>query len=93
MGHEQRRSSTLRRPTCLHPLVESIDLRIQVLIQRLELAAAMRRVRRQRQRREQRLAVAIPQRVAAPHAVSQRDRVQRVLHARPHADPLMTVQE
>jgi len=72
---------------------ESIDLLIQVLIQRLELAAAMRRVRRQRQRRQQSLALAIPQRVPAPHAVRQRDRVQRVLHARPHPDPLMAVQE
>jgi hypothetical protein len=77
----------------LDPLVESIDLLSQVLIQRLELAAVMRGVGRQRQRREQRLAVTSPQRVTAPHTVGQRDRVQRVLDARPHADPLMAVQE
>ena len=77
----------------LHAVVESIEMCLQVLIQRLEFAAAIRRMRRQRQGREQRLAVTIPQRVAAPHAVGQHDRVQRVLHARPHADPLMTVQE
>ena len=41
----------------------------------------MRRVRRERQRREQRLALAIPQRVTAPYAVRQRDRVQPILHA------------
>ena len=77
----------------LHPVVEPIDLLIQVLIQRLELIAAMSGVRRQRQRRQHRLAVSIPQRVSAPHAVPQRDRVQRVLHARPHAHPLMPVQQ
>ena len=77
----------------LDPLAETIDVRIQVLIQRLELTATMRSMRRQRQRREQRLALAIPQRVAPPHTVRHRDRVQRVLDARPHPDPLMTVQE
>jgi hypothetical protein len=51
------------------------DLLIQVLIQRLELAAAMGGVGRQRQRRQQRLAVAIPQRVTAPHPMPQRERV------------------
>jgi hypothetical protein len=45
----------------LDPLAESIDVRIQVLIQRLELTSAMRGMRRQRKRREQRLALAIPQ--------------------------------
>jgi hypothetical protein len=74
-------------------LVESIDVRLEVLIQALEFAAAVRRVGWQRQGREQRLAVTIPQRVTAPHAVRHRDRVQRVLHARPHPDPLMAVQE
>jgi hypothetical protein len=68
-------------------------VRIQVLIQRLELTAAMRGVGRQRQRRQQRLTLAIPQRVTAPHAVRHRDRVQRVLHTRPHPHPLMAVQE
>jgi hypothetical protein len=53
----------------------------------------MRSVGRQRQRGEQRLAVTIPQCVAAPHTVGEHDRVQRVLHARPHPDPLMAVQE
>jgi hypothetical protein len=47
MGHEQRRSRALRGHP-LDPLVESIDLRSQVLIQRLELAAAMRGMGRQR---------------------------------------------
>jgi len=47
-------------------IAESIDLLTHVLIQRLELAAAMRRVRRQRQRRQERMALAIPQRVPAP---------------------------
>src|SRR3989454_1285542 len=85
MGHEQHRSSTLVSDV-LYPFVESIDVIIQVLIQRLERAAAIRGVRRQRQRREEDLALAIPQRVAAPHAVPDRNRVQRVLHARPHSD-------
>jgi hypothetical protein len=31
--------------------------------------------------------------VAAPHTVGQHDRVERVLHTRPHPDPLMTVQQ
>ena len=92
MGHEQRRSRTLVGDL-LDSLAESIDVRIQVLIQRLELTATMRGMRRQRQRREQRLTLAIPQRVAPPNAVRQRDRVQRVLHARAHPDPLMAVQE
>ena len=35
----------------------------------------------QRQRREQRLTFAVPERVAAPDAVRHRDRAQRVLHA------------
>jgi hypothetical protein len=39
------------------------------------------------------LTLAIPQRVAATHIVRHRDRVQRILHARPHPDPLMPVQE
>jgi hypothetical protein len=39
------------------------------------------------------LTLAIPQRVTAPHTVRHRDRVQRVLHARPHPDPLVAVQE
>jgi hypothetical protein len=77
----------------LHPFVESIEVILQMLIQRLKRAATIRRVRRGWQRGELRLAVAIPQRVAAPHAVGQHDRLQRVLHARPHADPLMAVQE
>src|SRR5207248_6884932 len=77
----------------LDPLVESIDVLLQVLIQGLELAAAIGGVRWQRQRREQYLALSIPQCVATPHAVGQHDRVERVLHARPHADPLMAVQE
>jgi len=92
MRHQQCRSSALVRHV-LHSVVESIDVRLQMLIQRLELAAAIRRMRRQRHRREQRLALAIPQCVAAPHAMRQHDRVQRVLHARPHPDPLMPVQE
>jgi len=50
-------------------------------------------MRRQWQRRQHRLALAIPERVATPNPVRHRDRMQRVLHARPHADPLMTVQE
>src|SRR5437764_6579314 len=45
MGHQQRRSSTLVRHV-LDSVVESIDVRLQVLIQRLDLAAAIRRVRR-----------------------------------------------
>ena len=92
MGHEQRGS----RPflgDLLDALAETIDVRIQVLIQRLELTATMRSMRRQRQRREQRLTLAIPQRVAPPNAVRHRDRVQRVLHARAHPNPLMAVQE
>jgi hypothetical protein len=39
------------------------------------------------------VAVTIPQCVTAPHAVGQHDRVQRVLHAHPHPNPLMAVQE
>jgi hypothetical protein len=31
--------------------------------------------------------------VATPRAVRHRDRMQRLLHARPHPDPLMTMQE
>ena len=92
MGHEQRRSSTLSRDL-LDLVIQSIDVRLQVLIQRLEFAAAICGVMGQRQRREQCLALAIPQRVAPPRAVRQHDRVQRVLHARPHADRWMTVQE
>jgi hypothetical protein len=92
MRHQQRGSSTLVGHV-LHLLVESIDVLLQVLIQRLELAAPVRGVGRQRQRREQRLALAIPQRVATSHAVRQGDRVQRVLDARPHSNPLMTMQE
>src|SRR2546421_3135389 len=49
MRHEQRRSSTLVRHV-LYSVVESIDVIIQVLIQGLELAAAIRGVRWQRQR-------------------------------------------
>src|SRR6266545_6268058 len=45
MGHQQRRSSTLIRHVP-DSVVESIDVRLQMLIQRLELAAAIRRVRR-----------------------------------------------
>src|SRR5205814_6421818 len=45
MGHEQRRSRPLVRHV-LYAVVESIDVRLQVLIQGLELAAAVRRVRR-----------------------------------------------
>jgi len=56
MGQEQRGSRPLVGDV-LDPLVESIDVRLEVLIQRLELAAAIRRVRWQRQGREQRLAL------------------------------------
>jgi putative transposase len=35
------------------------------------------------------LALTIPQRVVAPYTVRQRDRMQRVLHTRPHADPVV----
>jgi hypothetical protein len=76
----------------LDSFAKSIDVRIQVLIQRLELTAAVRGVRCQRQRREQCLTLAIPQRVTAPHPVRHRNRVQRVLHPRAHPNPLMTVQ-
>ncbi len=45
MGHEQRRSSALRGGV-LHPIIELIDLLIQVLIQRLQLTEAMSRMGR-----------------------------------------------
>jgi len=45
MGHQQCRSSTVIRHV-LDSVVESIDVHLQVLIQRLKLAAAIRRVRR-----------------------------------------------
>jgi NAD(P)-dependent dehydrogenase (short-subunit alcohol dehydrogenase family) len=57
MGHEQRGSRAFIGDV-LNPLAESIDLCIQVLVQRLELTATMGGVRRERQRREQRLALA-----------------------------------
>jgi hypothetical protein len=60
MRHEQRGSRACISDV-LDPLAEAIDPRIQVLIQRLELTATMRGMRRQRQRRQQRLALAIPQ--------------------------------
>ena len=75
MRHEVGRA----RPLCgsvLHLIVEPIDVLIQLLVQRLELIAAMRSVRRQWQRRQHRLAVSIPQPVAALHAIPQGDRVQ-----------------
>jgi hypothetical protein len=92
MGCELRRTRPLRRGV-LHSLIEPIDVLIQLLIQRLELIATMRGVRGQRQRRQHRLAVSIPQRMSALHAIPQSDRVQRVLHARPQAHPLVPVQQ
>ena len=71
--------SSVARGRCpgdvLHAVVEPIDLFIQLLIQRLELIATMSRVPWQRQRRQHRLAVSIPQGVSALHAVPQNDRV------------------
>ena len=92
MRHELGRARPLRG-SVLHSVVELTDVLIQVLIQRLELIAAMRGVRWQRQRCQHRLAVSIPQRVSALHAIPQNNRVQRVLHARPEAHPLMPVQQ
>ena len=69
MRHQQRGSRAFISDV-LDPLAETIDVRIQVLVQRLELTATMGGVRRQRQRREQRLALAIPQRVATPCAIA-----------------------
>jgi hypothetical protein len=69
-----------------HPLVESIDLLLQLLIQGLELATPMRGMRRQDQGLERRLPVATPERVAAPQALAERHGLKRVLHARPHPD-------
>ena len=50
-------------------------------------------VRWQRQHRQHRLAVSIPQRVSALHTIPQGDRVQRILHPRPQAHPLVPVQQ
>ena len=53
----------------------------------------MRGVRRQRQRCERRLAVAVPQRGAATQALTERDRLQRISARASHPHPLMSVQE
>ena len=90
MRHEVGRARPLRSGV-LHPVVEPIDLLIEVLIQRLQLIAAMGGVGWQRQRREHRLAVSFPQRVSPLYAVTQGDRVHGVLHACPQTHPLMTV--
>jgi hypothetical protein len=75
------------------PLVESIDLLIQLLIQGVELVPTMGGVRRQDQPGKPCLTVAIPESVAAAHPMIERDGLQRALHARPHPDPLVAMQK
>ena len=70
MRHEVGRARALRSGV-RHPVVEPTDLLIQVLIQRLQLIAAMGGMGWQRQRREHRLAISFQQRVSPLHAVTQ----------------------
>jgi hypothetical protein len=77
----------------LYTMVKLDHLFVQPVIQRLKLVATMRGVRRQRQRRELRLPVSIPEGVTAPYALAERNRLQRILNARAHPNPLMPMEQ
>lgn len=53
----------------------------------------MRSVRRQAQRCEPGLPVAIPERVPSPQTLTESDRLQPALHPRSHSDPLISVEK
>jgi hypothetical protein len=74
-------------------LPESLDLRVQLPIERLQGVAPIGRVRQKRQRREGGLTLGAPQPAASTNALAKRHRLQGVLDARAHAHPLMTVEE
>lgn len=86
--HQPARLRPLRRlRTDL--LIELVDVRGEMIEERLQMRPPVGGTWRQRQSRQRRLALATPQARAPSQPVRQRETLQRVLHARPHPHPLI----
>ena len=92
MGHQQRRAGSLLGKG-LHLLIKPLDVRGQLPIQGLQRVASIGGVRQEWQRREDGLALDAPERAAPTNALPEGNRLQRMLHARAHPHPLMTVEK
>ena len=92
MRHQQDRGGSFSHDVA-DVAVEPFHLVLQRVVQLEQGRSPRGGVRQQWHRRDRLTAVTIPQGMAPANPVRERDRLKRVLHARPHANPLVSMQQ